>query len=83
MSPVDKDFIIAIGTRLREMLTSCAEIDEDSADLIATSTQLGILNNTGLLRQWKEGNSVIESDYIDDDEGKRISSKRYRIIRFR
>ena len=83
MKPTDKDFIEAIGSRLREMLTSCPEIDEDSAGLITTSTQLGILANPGLLRQWKEGNSVIESDYIEDDEGTRQSSKRYKITRVR
>jgi hypothetical protein len=83
MQPTDKDFIDAIGSRLKEMLMSCPEIDEDSAELITTSTQLGILANPGLLRQWKEGNSVIEADYYEDDEGKRQSSKRYKITRLR
>ena len=83
MKPTDKDFIDAIGSRLREMLMSCQEIDEDSAELITTSTQLGILANPGLLRQWQEGNSVIEADYFKDDEGTRQSSKRYKITRLR
>lgn len=82
MQPTVKDFIDAIGSRLREMLMSCPEIDEDSAELITTSTQLGILGNPGLLRQWQEGNSVIEADYFKD-EGKRQSSKRYKITRLR
>lgn len=83
MKPTDKDFIEAIGSRLKEMLTSCPEIDEDSAGLITTSTQLGILANPGLLRQWKEGNSVIESNYFEDDGQTRSSNKRYRITRLR
>lgn len=83
MKPTDKDFIEAIGSRLREMLMSCPEIDEDSAELITTSTQLGILGNPGLLRQWQEGNSVIEADYFEDDGQTRSSSKRYKITRIR
>lgn len=83
MNPANQDFIEAIGSRLKEMLTSCPEIDEDSAGLITTSTQLGILANPGLLRQWKEGNSVIEADYFQNDGQTRSSSKRYKITRVR
>ena len=83
MQPTDKDWIEAIGSRLREMLMSCLEIDEDSAELITTSTQLGILGNPGLLRQWQEGNSVIEKDYFQNDDQTRSSSKRYKITRLR
>ena len=66
MKPTDKDWVVAIGSRLTEMLTTCPEIDQDSAELISASTQLGILANPGLLKQWQEGNAIIESDYFDD-----------------
>ena len=83
MKPTDKDWIEAIGSRLREMLTACPQIDEDTAELISASTQLGILDNPGLLAQWQEGNSVIEADYFEDDGQTRSSSKRYKITRIR
>lgn len=83
MKPTEQEFIEAVGSRLRDMLNSCPEIDEDSADLITTSTQLGILGNPGLLRQWQEGNSVIELDYFDNEDQQRQSSKRYKITRTR
>jgi hypothetical protein len=83
MKRTDKDFIEAIGSRLREMLMSCPEINEDSAELISASTQLGILANPGLLKQWQEGNSIIESDLMENNDQTRNSSKRYKITRLR
>jgi len=83
MKRTDKDFIEAIGSRLREMLMSCPEINEDSAELISASTQLGILANPGLLKQWQEGNSIIESDLMGNNDQTRNSSKRYKITRLR
>ena len=83
MKPTDKDWVDAIGAKLTEMLSSCQEISEDSAELIAASTQLGILNNPGLMRQWQEGNSIIQSDYFQNNDRTRNSSKRYKITRLR
>jgi hypothetical protein len=83
MKPTDKDWVDAIGARLTEMLSSCQEINQDSVELISVSTQLGILANPGLLRQWKEGNSIIESDYFENENKQRQSSKRYKITRTR
>lgn len=83
MEPTDRDWIGVIGLRLVEMLENCPEIDPDTAELIAASTQLGILNNPGLMRQWQEGNSIVESDYFKDNDQTRNSSKRYKITRLR
>jgi hypothetical protein len=65
------------------MLSSCQEINQDSAELISASTQLGILANPGLLKQWQEGNSIIESDFMENNDQTRNSSKRYKIKRLR
>jgi hypothetical protein len=83
MEPTDRDWIGVIGLRLVETLENCPEIDPDTAELIAASTQLGIINNPGLLRQWREGNSIIESDYFENDNQARNSSRRYKITRLR
>jgi len=83
MKPTDKDWVDAIGSRLTEMLTTCPDIDQDSAELISASTQIGILANPGLLRQWQDGNSIIESDYFEGNDQTRNSSKRYKITRLR
>ena len=83
MEPTDRDWIGVIGLRLVEMLESCQEIDSDTAELIAASTQLGILNNPGLMRQWKDGNAIVESDYFENFDQTRNSSKRYKITRLR
>jgi hypothetical protein len=83
MEPTSKDWVDAIGSRLTEMLATCPEINQDSAELISASTQLGILANPGLLKQWQDGNSIIESDYFKDNDQTRNSSKRYKITRLR
>jgi hypothetical protein len=83
MEPTDRDWIGVIGLRLVETLENCQEIDADTAELIAASTQLGVLNNPGLLRQWQEGNSIIESDFMENNNQTRNSSKRYKITRLR
>jgi hypothetical protein len=83
MEATEKEWIDAIGLRLLEMLESCPEIDRDSAELIVASVQLGILGSDGLFRQWKSGNSIIESSYFEDSHRDATSSRKYKVTRIR
>ena len=83
MEATDKEWLDAIGSRMLEMLGSCPEIDRDSAELIVASVQLGILGSDGLFKQWKSGNSIIESDYFGDSRWVVTSSRKYKVTRIR
>ena len=83
MEATSKEWLDAIESRLLEMLGSCPEIDRDSAELIVASVQLGILGSDGLFKQWKSGNSIIESDYFGNSRWDVTSSRKYKVTRIR
>lgn len=65
----DKQWIDAIGSRLSDAL-SCADLDIDTRELVVACCQFGLMMEPHLLQQFKDGNGLIESDYMDntDDE---------------
>ena len=76
----DKQWIDAIGSRLSDAL-SCADLDIDTRELVVASCQLSLMMEPRLLQQFKQGNSLIESDYFDDTEYPReVKGKHWRMI---
>ena len=61
----DKQWIDAIGSRLSDAL-SCADLDIDTRELVVASCQLSLMMEPRLLQQFKQGNSLIESDYFEN-----------------
>lgn len=81
MDTPDKSWIDAIGNRLLDALT-CADLDVDTRELIVASCQFGIMMEPRLLQQFKQGNSLIESSYFDnqDDMPREVKGKHWRMI---
>lgn len=76
----EKQWIDAIGSRLLDALT-CADLDIDTRELIVASAQFGLMMEPRLLQQFKQGNSLIESSYFDDqDLPREIKGKHWRMI---
>jgi hypothetical protein len=61
----DKQWIDAIGSRISDAL-SCADLDIDTRELVVASCQLSLMMEPRLLQQFKQGNSLIESDYFEN-----------------
>jgi hypothetical protein len=61
----DKQWIDAIGSRLSDAL-SCADLDIDTRELVVASCQLSLMMEPRLLQQFRQGNSLIESDYFEN-----------------
>jgi hypothetical protein len=61
----DKQWLDAIGSRLSDAL-SCADLDIDTRELVVASCQLSLMMEPRLLQQFKQGNSLIESDYFEN-----------------
>ncbi len=66
MKPTIKDWIDAIGLRVTDMFQSHPEIDQDTLELLVATVQIGLLSEPRLLKQWTEGNSIVEHDYFED-----------------
>jgi len=65
----DKQWIDAIGSRISDAL-SCADLDIDTRELVVACCQFGLMMEPHLLQQFKDGNGLIESDYMDNtDDG--------------
>ena len=77
MNPTDKEVIDSIGNLILKLLKSSEPINQPVAELITASAELGILENPGVLRQWKE------SSEFQKHQQKKTSSKRYKITRIR
>lgn len=65
MNVPDKAIIDAAGSRLQDAL-GCADLDIDTKELIVATFQFGLLMEPRLLQQFKQGNSLIESDYFEN-----------------
>lgn len=68
MKPTNKDWIDIIGMRVTDMLQSHPEIDQDTLELLVATLQIGLLMEPRLLKQWAEGNSIVEHDYFKNFE---------------
>jgi hypothetical protein len=80
MNVPDKAIIDAAGSRLQDAL-GCADLDKDTKELIVATFQFGLMMEPRLLQQFKQGNSLIESDYFDDTEYPReVKGKHWRMI---
>ncbi len=80
MNVPDKAIIDAAGSRLQDAL-GCADLDQDTKELIVATFQFGLMMEPRLLQQFKQGNSLIESDYFDDTEYPReVKGKHWRMI---
>ena len=64
MKPTNKDWIDAIGLRVQDMLQSHPEMDQDTTELLVATVQIGLLMEPRLLKQWTEGNSIVEHDHF-------------------
>jgi hypothetical protein len=60
----DKQWLDAIGSRLRDAI-SWADLDTETSELVVASCQLSLMMEPRLLQQFKQGNSLIESDYFE------------------
>jgi hypothetical protein len=65
MNVPDKAIIDAAGSRLQDTL-GCADLDQDTKELIVATFQFGLLMEPRLLQQFKEGNGLLESDYFEN-----------------
>jgi hypothetical protein len=61
----DKQWLDAIGSRLHDAL-GCADLDTETLELVVASCQLSLMMEPRLLQQFKQGNSLIESDYFEN-----------------
>ena len=67
MDVPDKSWIEAIGLRLLDAL-SCSDLDIETKELIVATTQVGLMLEPHLLKQFKEGNGLIESSFFENDD---------------
>jgi hypothetical protein len=80
MNVPDKAIIDAAGSRLQDAL-GCADLDQDTKELIVATFQFGLLMEPRLLQQFKEGNGLLESDYFDDtDLPREVIGKNWRML---
>ncbi len=86
MKPTNKDWIDIIGLRVQDMFKSHPEIDQDTLELLVATVQIGLLSEPRLLKQWAEGNSLIEHDYFEnfdeqDDQPKEPRTSWRKVVR--
>jgi hypothetical protein len=67
MDVPDKNWIEAIGSRILDALSS-SDLDIETKELIVATTQFGLMLEPHLLKQFKEGNSLIESSFFENDD---------------
>lgn len=82
MKPTEKDWLGAIGDRHFDFMQNSG-FDEETNMMIHECFMTGLRHEPIFLNYFKAGSGLIEADYFDNSDGKRQSSKRYRITRIR
>ena len=82
MKPTSRDWIVAIGDRHFDFMQNSG-FDEETNMMIHECFMTGLRHEPIFLEYFKAGSGLLESDYFENNNQIRNSSKRYKITRLR